>query len=80
MITAAMKPNLNHRESEAPAPTEPDPATIWFFDSSKQLLVFRDPEKKNIAAAWSANFIVGGGWSMDGIRILPRISVSVKQP
>jgi hypothetical protein len=52
-----------------------DPDLIWFFDSSKQLLVFRDTGNKGQAAAWSESLIVKSGWSVSGLRSLPRISV-----
>jgi len=54
--------------------TEPDPALIWFFDSSKQFLVFRDTQSGN-AAAWSEDMLTKSGWNMLGIRSLPRVSV-----
>lgn len=60
----------------APPPaTEPDPAIIWFFDSSKQLLVFRDAQN-NVAAAWPEGMIIKSGWNMLGIRGLPRVTVN----
>lgn len=52
-----------------------DPELIWFFDSSKQLLVFRDPGNTGVAAAWAESQVEKSGWNMLGIRALPRISV-----
>lgn len=54
---------------------EPDPAILWFFDSSKQLLVFRDTGNGGRAAAWPESMLIKSGWSMFGIRTLPRVSV-----
>ena len=63
------------KSKTVPAPVaEPDPALIWFFDSSKQLLVFRDTGSGN-AAAWSEDVLMKSGWNMLGIRSLPRVSV-----
>jgi hypothetical protein len=53
-----------------------DPELIWFFDSSKQLLVFRDPAHGGRAAAWPESLVVKCGWNMNGIRSLPRVSVN----
>jgi hypothetical protein len=64
-----MNPNTPH------APLSPDPALIWFFDSSKQLLVFRDAAS-NVVAAWPENAIIKSGWKMLGIRGLPRVTVN----
>lgn len=52
-----------------------DPELIWFFDSSKQLLVYRDTKTGN-AAAWPESLLTKSGWNMNGIRFLPRVSVN----
>lgn len=80
-----MKPNLKAlaRAPETPRAHAPsgradgmiDPNLIWFFDSSKQLLVFRDTGNGGRAAAWSESMLTKSGWNMFGIRTLPRVSV-----
>lgn len=75
-----MNPNLKSlaRMPEMPRQTqpaaEPDPGLIWFFDSSKQLLVFRDTGSGQ-AAAWSESMLVKSDWKADGLRMLPRATV-----
>ncbi len=66
---------LNAAPPSGVAPSaQPDPALLWFFDSSKQLLVFRDTGSGG-AAAWSEDMLTRSGWNMFGIRTLPRVSV-----
>jgi hypothetical protein len=56
-------------------PETVDPRTIWLFDSSRQILVYRDLDQK-IVAGFAESDIVRQGWKMDGIRIsLPRAKV-----
>lgn len=72
-----MKPNLKslaRAEMKTELPAQPDPALIWFFDSSKQLLVYRDTESGK-AAAWPESVLVKNNWKADGLRFLPRVSV-----
>jgi hypothetical protein len=76
----AVKPNLKSlarmpEMPRGPQPGEPDPALIWFFDSSKQLLVYRDTESGK-AAAWSESALTKNAWKADGLRSLPRVSVN----
>ena len=67
--------------SESPAglpqsPSPPDPAIIWLFDSSHQLLVYRDTESGQVGA-WPESFLQKTGWSCSpsGLRMLPRCQV-----
>ena len=70
-----MRSNLKTTARAPQAPiAEPDPEIIWFFDSSKQLLVFRDTQSGK-AAVWSESALKKSGWNMNGIRFLPRVSV-----
>ena len=59
-----------------PAPPGPGEEVIWLFDSSQQILVYRDPSGK--AYGFRENEIAAQGWNMDGIRTtLPRAKLEL---
>ncbi len=59
-------------------PSPPDPAIIWLFDSSHQLLVYRDTESGQVGA-WPEGFLQKTGWSCSpsALRMLPRCQVQM---
>lgn len=45
---------------------------LWYYDSSRQLLIYADPIDPKESMAWKVTDLMKMGWNIFGLNSLPR--------